>query len=274
MRWFREHSKLVAILAIALVLMITMIISFVLDGKSSQLAKLTGGGLTEVQKPIVSFGNSVADGLSSIFSFNATKKENEELKTKVAELNRKIVSLQLDRAELEELEELKSVLNYQGIAVGYNYVAADVTAIDESDLFNIFTINVGTDEGVALNSVIIDGDGLIGRVFSIGTNWAKVISVIDENNSVSFRVFRDVSLLGVLSGDGKGGLNGYMLNSEAAVIEGDELITSGMGSYPAGIVIGKVTEVVWQNDQLIKAVSIEPSVDFNDIRKVMAVTPI
>jgi len=85
-------------------------------------------------------------------------------------------------------------------------------------------------------------------------------------------VFRDVSLLGVLSGDGSGKLNGYMLDSGAAVIEGDELITSGLGSYPAGIVIGKVTEVQWQNDQLIKAVSIDPIVNFNDIRKVVVVT--
>jgi rod shape-determining protein MreC len=47
--------------------------------------------------------------------------------------------------------------------------------------------------------VVINGDGLIGRVLDVGSNWAKVISVIDESNSVSFKVFRDLKLLGILN---------------------------------------------------------------------------
>ncbi len=259
-------------MSVIILLLIGMIVSYLARGGSTPIGKIAGDGLTAIQGPVSGFGNEIASGISSIFAFNETKKENEELKRKISELNRKIVGLQLDNAELQELRDLKTALNYQGIAAEYEYVSADVTAIDDSDLFNIFTINAGTEEGVDVDSVVIDGDGLVGRVYTAGSHWAKVIAVIDENNSVSFRVFRDVSLLGVLSGDGSGKLNGYMLDSGAAVIEGDELITSGLGSYPAGIVIGKVTEVQWQNDQLIKAVSIDPIVNFNDIRKVVVVT--
>ena len=271
MRWLREHTKLLLIMSVILFLMIGMIISFLSMGRTTQISKMAGDGITAAQGPFSRLGNEIAEGIKSVFSFSAIKKENEELKKEITRLNRNIIGLQLDAAELEELRQLKAALNYQGIVSEYNYVSADVTAIDDSDLFNIFTINIGEKEGAAVDSVVVDGDGLIGRIYSVGSHWAKVISVVDENNSVSFRVLRDMSLLGVLSGDGKGGLNGYMLDSDAAVIEGDELITSGLGSYPEGIAIGKVTEVVWQNDQLIKAVTIEPCVNFKDIRKVFVV---
>jgi len=207
--------------------------------------------------------------------FNSGKisKENVALKKQIAELNRRIVGLQLDTAELQELKDLKNVLNYKGITAQYSYIACDVISIDNSNLFNLFNINVGTIEGVKVGSAVLSGDGLIGRVFSAGEHTAKVMSVIDENNSVSFRVFRDVKLLGVLSGNGDGGLNGYMLDAGAAVIEGDILITSGLGAYPAGITIGKVTKAYWENDQLLKAITIEPSAQFKSLQKVMVVTP-
>jgi len=273
MKWIREHIRLISIMSVVLILLIGMIVSYTASGNMAALSKVTAGGLTAVQGPVTNLGNRIAGGISSLFSFVTIKKENTELKTEVSELNRKIISLQLDKAELEELRTLKSALNYQGLAVGYDYVTADVAALDDSDQFNIFTINAGSDQGIAVDSVVLDGDGLVGHVYSVGGNWAKVISVIDENNSVSFRVFRDVSLLGILSGDGKGGLNGYMLNSNASVIEGDLLITSGLGFYPAGVPIGKVTKIEWQNDQLIKAVTIDPSVNFKDIQKVVVATP-
>ena len=85
--------------------------------------------------------------------------------------------------------------------------------------------------GLQKDAVVLNGDGLIGKIYEVGPGWSKVISVIDENNHVSFRANRDLNLLGILSGDGKGGLTGYMLDPEASIIEGDVLITSGIDVY-------------------------------------------
>jgi rod shape-determining protein MreC len=148
-------------------------------------------------------------------------------------------------------------------------VTADVIGLDNSSGFNIFTINAGSKDGVSDDSVVIDGDGLIGRVMSVSDNSAKVISIIDETNKVGFQVFRDLEWLGMLSGDGEGDLTGYMLDESAAVREGDRLITSSIGgSYPAGITIGKVTSVEWNHDLPLKTVRVEPAVYFKSIRKV------
>ena len=166
------------------------------------------------------------------------------------------------------------MLSYTSVQNSQSYVTGDVIAMDSSNWFNIFTINVGTDQGVKKDAMVINGDGLVGRVYEAGSDWAKVISIIDETNNVSFQVFRDSSesYLGVLTGDGMGGLKGYMLDSDASVIEGDTVVTSGIGIYPSGIVIGKISEVVVNTDSLLKEINLETSVDFKNVQKVMVLS--
>ena len=62
-----------------------------------------------------------------------------------------------------------------------------------------------------------------------------------------------------------------MLDSEAKIHEGDELITSGMGVYPAGIEIGKVTKVRYDSDEQLLRVDIKPSVEFESLQKVSVI---
>ncbi|MBR0599496.1 rod shape-determining protein MreC [Sinanaerobacter chloroacetimidivorans] len=268
MNWIREHKKTTILLSVLLILVMITIVSYKYSGQSTLLGQGVEKVVTFVQGPVSSAGNGVKSGLKGIFQFRSVVKENEELKEKVADLNREIIQLKLTEAELAELKDLSNILGYENVSQNYSFVTADVIAMDGSNWFNIFTINAGSADGVYKDAVIINGDGLIGRVLEVGDNWSKVISVIDETNSVSFKVFRDMQLLGILSGDGKGGLAGYMIDTEAAVIEGDILITSGIGMYPEGIVIGKVSKVVWNNDTLLKTVSIEPAAYFKNLQKV------
>jgi len=268
MNWLREHKTFTVIMSIFLVLVIIITISYRNIGSSTALGRSIERVITLVQGPLSGAGNGIKSGVTGILKFRSILAENEKLKDQIADLNREIIQIRLSQAELEELRTLSNALGYENVAPHYNYVTADVVAMDGSNWFNLFTINAGSEAGIEKDSVVINGDGLIGRVLESGPGWAKVVSVIDEQNSVSFKVFRDLELLGILSGDGKGSLKGYMIDPKAAVIEGDILITSGMGMYPEGIPIGKVTQVQWNNDTLLKTVSIEPSAYFKNLQKV------
>lgn len=267
MNWLREHKTLTVIASIFLVLVIMIVISHQNIGKSTFIGRGINKVINLVQGPVSSAGNGLKS-VTGIFQFRSLQKENKELKDEIDELDREIIRNRLSQAELEELRNLSSILGYGSVTPYYDYVTADVIAMDGSNWFNLFTINAGTEEGIKKDSVVINGDGLIGRVLEAGNGWAKVISVIDESNSVSFKIYRDLQLLGILSGDGKGGLSGYMIDPEAAVIEGDALITSGMGMYPEGIPIGKVESIEWNNDTLLKTVTIQPSAYFKNLQKV------
>ncbi|MBQ6686315.1 MAG: rod shape-determining protein MreC [Firmicutes bacterium] len=273
-KWLKEHAVITVLIAIAMALVILLVSSFLHLGNSTPVGKFFIGIVTSIQEPISNLTANISGGFRNILSFRSIASENEALKEEVAELKQELILNQFTEQELEELRQLSKVLNYTSVQNSQSYVTGDVIAMDSSNWFNIFTINVGTDQMVQKDAMVINGDGLVGRVYEVGDDWAKVIAVIDETNNVSFQVFRDSSesYLGVLTGDGKGGLRGYMLDSEASVIEGDTVVTSGIGIYPQGVVIGKISEVVVNTDSLLKEIILETSVDFKNVQKVMVLS--
>jgi rod shape-determining protein MreC len=160
-------------------------------------------------------------------------------------------------------------------AVGKKPVAADVISYNNTDTFNIFTINVGSEAGVARDSVVICGDGLVGRVMSADEGWARVVSITDENNRIGFQVMEQkdgasVNFLGLCSGDGEGNMKGSLLDEEGFAKEGDEVVTSGLGGiYPAGVTIGKVTKAEYTKKSQLMELTIEPNVYFKGLKKVV-----
>ena len=113
----------------------------------------------------------------------------------------------------------------------------------------------------------------MGRVYDVGGNWSKVVSIIDSNSSVSFQVLRNKSYQGIISGSITNELKGYLFDPNAEVVMGDKLITSGLGMYPKGIMIGEVIEVSKSSDQLLKTVTVEPAVNFQRLNKVLVISP-
>ncbi len=53
--------------------------------------------------------------------------------------------------------------------------------------------------------------------------------------------------------------------------EGDRLVTSGMGLFPAGIEIGRITKVRYDSDEQLQKVDIKSSVDFKSLQKVAVI---
>ncbi|MDR0424547.1 MAG: rod shape-determining protein MreC [Clostridiales Family XIII bacterium] len=269
MRWIREHSKATAVLAAFAALIITVMVSHQTFGESNIFGKAAGDIINIVQLPFSYAGGFLDDRLSSVFVSSDLAAENQQLKERIRELESELTEARLLENDLAALKRLSEELSYSGLYEEYRIVTADVIALDESSGFNIFTINKGSADGVSEDAVVIDGNGLIGRVMSVGDRWSKVISVIDETNKVGFQVFRNPEWLGVLHGDGNGGLTGYMLDETVNIREGDRLITSGIGGiYPQGITIGKVTRVEWNHDTPLKTVMVEPAAYFKNIRKV------
>jgi rod shape-determining protein MreC len=268
MKWIKAHKLLAGITCTALVLCLVIVLSFLNKGNIGVIGRQIENFTALIQKPIAAVSYEVRDG---IFRLRSLIAENEELKDENARLRSEINSIMLRERDLEELRKLADVLDYDIEAYDYKIIAANVISIDGTNWFNIFTIDKGTDDGIYADAIVVNGDGLIGTVIDVGKSWAKIISVIDEAKKVSFIVFRDPDLIGILEGDGNGGLSGYMLDNQAGIIVGDILITSGIGMqpmYPRGITIGRVTSVNYNTDTQLKTITIEPSVKFGNLRKV------
>ena len=67
---------------------------------------------------------------------------------------------------------------------------AKVIAKDSGRWFDVFSINRGTLSGVEVGMAVINEDGLIGRVYEAGLNYAKVMTIIDSRSAVACLIQR------------------------------------------------------------------------------------
>ena len=137
-----------------------------------------------------------------------------------------------------------------------------------------FSVNRGTNDGVSVGMAVVTGDGLVGRVYEAGLNYAKVLTIIDSRSAVSCLIERTRDN-GVMRGqitatsESAECYVSYVQNI-ANIVPGDTLITSGTDSlYPKGILVGTVTAVSRATDTAGSYVIAMPSVDFQHIEEVL-----
>lgn len=266
MNWIKEHVKL-AVLTIVIIFLVTIIvISSYHPGSVSAAGETVQTAAAAAEEPLTDASSGIRGFFNGLFGFRSLQRENYELRQQVADLSEQLTQAQLDDQKLSQLRELSQSLGYASYDDSYEKVTADVIAVDGSNIFNIFTINAGKNDGISAGSVVVNEDGLVGKVTTVGNNWSKVLGIVDANDSVSFTLLRDPEVVGVLSGDGEGGLSGYLFDEEKSLNSGDVLITSGMSLYPAGITIGKVESVEYDESSKERRINVEPQVNFRAVK--------
>ncbi|MEA4922591.1 MAG: rod shape-determining protein MreC [Eubacteriaceae bacterium] len=268
MKWLSEHKLFTVITGIVVVLCLVIVISFLTAGGSTGAGRGFQAGMAAVQKPIASFTAAVKENVSGIFSYKKLQKENKELRAKNESLEKENQDLKLKKDELNQLKKLSKSFDFAPFSGTGKAKAGHIIELDNSNPYVVFTIDIGSDDGIKKNNIVVDGSGLVGRVQEVGKGYSKVVSVLSSSNSISFKVLRKTSLTGVLKGNGNGKLSGYMMKDNAAVLKGDVLITSGVGIYPEGIKIGTVSSVDYDEDSQLKVVKVKPTVDFDGLQKV------
>lgn len=268
MNWFREHRLFTVIAGIVFVLCLVIVVSFLSAGGSSFIGRGTHKVVNLVEKPLSYITSGVRNTVAGVFRYNDVLTENEKLKERIAELENENIQLSLNKEELEQLQRLSKSFDFKPFKKNGDAVAANVTEIDYSNPYVVFTVDAGLKKGVKKNSIVVDGEGLIGRVIDAGDNYSKVVSILSDNNNVSFAVQKNLKIRGVISANSKGELEGYVLNKGSRIIKGETLVTSGIGVYPSGIKIGRVSSVDYDEDRQLKVVTVKPTVNFDALQKV------
>lgn len=271
MRWIREHKLISFLVVILLILVIVFVISVVTGGGGNGATGLINKGVSVVSGGFSSAAKTVRDNVTGLFSYKALQAEIEELEAENEALKKQLAETSLDREDLEQLKELSDVLNFEYTEKNFDMVTADITSLDGSNWTNVFTINRGTESGIEAGDAVVNGMGLVGRIQETGEGWSKVLSLIDEDCSVSFKLVRDRKQLGIISGSADGGIAGYMMDADSTVAEGDIIVTSGLGTFPKGLTIGNVKTVVYNSNTLLKEITVEPAVNFKGIEKVAVI---
>jgi rod shape-determining protein MreC len=271
MRWFATHRILTIILAVLVLVVILFILSWQLKGADGTVGDVARTVTSFIQKPVASLTDTLTGKLEDAILGDSAAAENKALREENAKLSDELARERLSSEELSQLKELSRAFGVKDPIQDRILKAADVLSYERSDKFNIFTIDIGTESGVERNSVVLCGSGLVGRVLSSGNGWAKVVCIIDENNNVGFEIRRGVNVyLGTCHGLGDGTLTGNLIDEDGFAEPGDNVYTSGLGGiYPAGVLVGTVTEASFTKDSQLMTISIRPTVYFKGIRKVL-----
>ncbi len=269
-----EGSRVKRAMIIVSTILLIAIMGITMGGRQNitLLENFAGRVITPIQKGFYAIGNGISSKVAPIINVWEIKEINESLVVENEQLKKELIDKTLTKLELEELEYLKEALKYTNKMNVKKYVSCDVVAKDQGNWFNLFTVDAGTNQGVTKNSAVINGSGLVGLVYEVGDNWSKVVSVIDNKASVGFQTLdHTYSYVGQLNGSVDFNLTGYLFDPTADIQEGVTLITSGLGIYPKGILIGKISEVIIDKNELLTGIIVEPFVDFKQIDKVMII---
>ena len=191
---------------------------------------------TPVQRVVSAGTRPIADffeDLSDIFSLRG---DNRRLRDEVIDLERRLV-------EAEGLEnrvaELEAILNLEPPAE-LDSIVAQVLAVGVSEFDHSRVIDRGRADGITVDMPVVDEGGLVGRVVSVTSEVARVRLITDPSIRIAVRIER-TGETGVLTGRGSAPMVLEMFNTDAAVVEGDTLITAD-GRFPAGIPVARVLE--------------------------------
>ncbi|WP_026520650.1 rod shape-determining protein MreC [Butyrivibrio sp. VCB2001] len=267
---FTLPSKyLLFILTIVCVGMI--IITFNTSLFTGPLNSFAGVFVVPFQKGMTTVGTFLRDTTDKLSSITKLLDENEELKAQIDELT--IANTNLEQ-EKYELTELRNLYELDALYENYQKTGARIIAKDAGNWYHSFVIDKGSDDGIMIDMNVIAGGGLVGRVIDVGPDWAKVQSIIADNAAVSGMVLSSSDNL-IVSGDLELYKQGFVsfskLVDEADKVSiGDKVVTSNISDkYLPGILIGYISTIDDDSNNLTKSGRITPAVDFEHMNEVL-----
>lgn len=189
-------------------------------------------------------------------------RENIELQLEVARLRSLQSDIYLIQSENKELKQLLSVIEEEQ----YSYVSAKLLSVSLNPFSKTALLSAGAKHGVAVDQIVTNSEGLVGRVIQVSNNYSKIILVNDVNSRIPITTASSKEK-GIMSGYGNGSKILYLPKTHL-VQKGEKVITSGCGNiYPYGITVGYVNKANSEN------VLVKPVVDLSKTKFVSILLP-
>ncbi|MEV6056336.1 rod shape-determining protein MreC [Streptomyces sp. NPDC052107] len=260
-----KESRLLLILLVAIAFaLITVDIrggrNSPVDGARQAAAAVFGpveNGLSSAFEPVGNAVSAIRDSGSRHDRLARLEKENAALKAKLGSDDR-------NRSRLKQLDKMLKIAG-EG---QYGIKGAQVIAIGAAQGFSwTITIDAGANDGIKRDMTVLNGDGLVGRVTTVGPDTSTVLLANDPDFTVGTRM-EGSDELGFASGQGDRPLRVELLNGKAEVKKGDRLVTFGSQAdrpFVPGVPVGVVSRVEPSNGGLTRTIYVTPYVGFTKL---------
>ncbi|MEU1704150.1 rod shape-determining protein MreC [Streptomyces sp. NPDC005706] len=260
-----KESRLLLVLLIAIAFaLITVDIrggrNSPVDGARQAAAAAFGpieNGLSSAVNPVGDAVSAVRDSGTRHDRLATLEKENAALKAKLGSDDR-------NRSRLNQLDKMLKIAG-EG---QYGIKGAQVIAIGSAQGFSwTITIDAGANDGIERDMTVLNGDGLVGRVTTVGPDTATVLLANDPDFTVGTRM-ENSDELGFASGQGDRPLRVELLNGKTEVKKGDRLVTFGSQAdkpFVPGVPVGVVSRIDPSGSGLTRTLYVTPYVGFTKL---------
>jgi rod shape-determining protein MreC len=215
--------------------------------------------------------NGVSTAVDPVGNAVSAIRDSAERHDRLAELTKENAALKArlgsDDRNSSRLKQLDKMLKIAGEGQ-YGIKGAQVIAIGAAQGFSwTITIDVGVNDGIRRDMTVLNGDGLVGRVTTVGPNTATVLLANDPDFTVGTRM-ESTDELGFASGQGDRPLRVELLNGKAEIKKGDRLVTFGSQAdkpFVPGVPVGVVSRIDPSGGDLTRTLYVTPYVSFTKL---------
>jgi rod shape-determining protein MreC len=206
--------------------------------------------------------------------------ENSRLERELAAAREQAVAGQVALQEVAQLRKLVELDEAPVIASSaYEARTGRVIARSPTLWHSAITVDLGSNDGVAVDDPVISGDGLVGQVSAVQPGSAQVTLLTDHRSAVSAKVVPG-GVQGVIRPD-VGDPEDLVLDfidSTKKVGAGQKVVTSGWRAaglaslFPANLPVGEVTRASVEEQEASQQVHLRPFADLANLELIQVLT--
>lgn len=194
---------------------------------------------------------------------------NENIRLKKETFRSKSDSIRVNELQLEN-ERLKKLLflkdSYQ-----FKTTAAKVIARDPENWSTGIIISKGSGQGIMPGNLVINDEGLVGRIIEVSTSASKIMLVNDPDSAAGAFIQRTREE-GLVLGTLLGGLVMRYLEKDSDVRIGDIVLASGINQeLSSGVLIGTIEALKDEEQGLGKHCLVKTAVNLKKIEEVLVI---
>lgn len=231
-------------------------------------------------------GNSASSFFGGFFNVKNTREENISLKHENLNLLAKIALLE---NKLNEERDLSLALESTKDD-NFKIILARVVGLNIGN--DTIVIDKGLDDGISENMPIISSQKVVyGKVATVYKNFSQVLLISAQHSATNVKISQSsldnaplaeseqtdaskkIAAYGVLRG--RGGLSAFLdlVDLESEIIEGDNLVTSGLeGIYPKNLLVGQITSVLKSDVKPFQTAEVKLFSNFKSIENLFIIT--
>ena len=233
------------------ILFISAFAMMLINKTDTVIIEKTSSVATDVVSPLIDVLVIPARLLSSVYDYVHELKRIRDDNAVLREENKKLVMM-TGKARALEIENrlLSGLLNYTPPPEA-TFVTARVIAEEGNAFSHSLIAYTAGNPNVKKGQVVLNENGVIGRVEQVGQMYSKIILITDINSKIPVVVER-TRVRGILSGDNTSIPKLVFAPLDAKLAIGDRIVTSGVaGVFPPGLPVGKIVSTD-KNDIKVK----------------------